>query len=80
MKIVKPLEELGLLIKGIRKIIKNEAKEQKRVFLPMLISTLAAFRLGNELTVNALTRKGVIKTGAEKLELARIFNTDSSFK
>ena len=30
MKIVKPLEESDLLIKGISKTIKNEAKEQKR--------------------------------------------------
>ena len=36
MKIVKPLEELGLLIKGVSKTIKNEAKEQKGKFLIML--------------------------------------------
>ena len=29
MKIVKSLEEQGLLIKGISKTIENEAKEQK---------------------------------------------------
>ena len=29
MKIVKSLEELGLLIKVVRETIKNEAKEQK---------------------------------------------------
>ena len=29
MKIVKSLEEPGLLIKGVSEIIKNEAKEQK---------------------------------------------------
>ena len=29
MKIVKSLEESGLLIKGVREAIKNEAKEQK---------------------------------------------------
>ena len=33
MKIVKSLEESGLLIKGIRETIKNEAKEQKGGFL-----------------------------------------------
>ena len=32
MKIVKSLEEFGLLIKGVRKTIKNELKEQKRDF------------------------------------------------
>ena len=30
MKIVKSLEESGLLINGISETIKNEAKEQKR--------------------------------------------------
>ena len=42
VKIVISLEESGLLVKGIREIIKNEAKEQKRGFLGMLSSTLGA--------------------------------------
>ena len=33
MKIVKSLEESGLLIKGVSKTIKNEAKEQKGYFI-----------------------------------------------
>ena len=33
MKIIKSLEELGLLIKGVSKTTKNEAKEQKGGFL-----------------------------------------------
>ena len=33
MKIVKSVKELGLLIKKINKIIKNEAKEKKKVNL-----------------------------------------------
>ena len=32
MKIVKSLEELGLLLKGISETMKNEAKEQKGGF------------------------------------------------
>ena len=36
MKIVKSLEESGLLIKGVSEIIKTEAKEQKGGFLGML--------------------------------------------
>ena len=32
MKIIKSFEESGLLIKGINKTIKNEAKEQKADF------------------------------------------------
>ena len=33
MKIIKSLEESGLLIKGVSKTIKNKAKEQKKDFL-----------------------------------------------
>ena len=36
IKIVKSLEESGLLIKGVSETIKNEAKEQKGRFLGML--------------------------------------------
>ena len=40
MKIIKSLEAFGLLIKDVSKTIKNEAKEQKRIFLGMLLGTL----------------------------------------
>ena len=39
MKIVKSVEESGLLIKGARETIKNRANEQKRRFLGMLSGT-----------------------------------------
>ena len=42
MKILKSLEESGLLVKGISETIKNETKEQKGRFLSMLLGTLAA--------------------------------------
>ena len=42
MKIVKSLENFGLLIKGVSETIKNEAKEQKGGFLGMLLCTLGA--------------------------------------
>ena len=32
LKIIKSLEESGLLTKGVSETIKNEAKQQKRVF------------------------------------------------
>ena len=57
-KIVKSFEESGLLIKRISETIKNEAKEQKGGFLPMLLGTLTATTLGN-----ASSGKGVIRTG-----------------
>ena len=42
IKIVKSLEESVLIMKGISKTIKNEAKEQKGRFLGMLLGTLCA--------------------------------------
>ena len=56
MKIVKLLEEPGLLTKGVSETIKNEAKEQKGGFLRMLLSALGASLLGN-----LLTGKGTIR-------------------
>ena len=40
IKIVKSLEDSGLLLKEVSKIIQNEAKEQKGGFLSMLLGTL----------------------------------------
>ena len=57
MKIVKSLEQSGLLIKGIRETIKNEAKEQKGEFPSMLLGTLAA----SMLVVFVLNRKTLWK-------------------
>ena len=50
MKIVKSLEESGLLIKSVNKTIKNEGTEQKGGFLAMLFGILGATLLGNLLT------------------------------
>ena len=58
LEIVKSLEDSGLLLKGIRETIKNEAKEQKGGFLSMLLGTLGANLLGN-----MLAGKGVIRAG-----------------
>ena len=58
IKIIKSLEESVLLVKGISEIIKNETRERKGGFLPMLLGTLAPSILGN-----ALTGKGVIRAG-----------------
>ena len=58
MKIVKSLEESGLLVKGISETIKNETKEQKGGFLPMRLGTLAASILRSE-----LRGRGVIRAG-----------------
>ena len=58
MKIVKSHEELGLLIQGISETIKNETKEEKGGFPPVLLRTLAASVLWN-----ALAGKDVIRLG-----------------
>ena len=42
MKIVKSHEESALLTKRTSEAVKNEAKEQKGGFLPMLLVALAA--------------------------------------
>ena len=65
MKIVKSLEESGLLIKGVSKTIKNEAKEQKGGFLGMLLCALGASLLGNILTGKKVMRagEGTIRAG-----------------
>ena len=54
MKITKSLEESSLLIKGVSKTIKNEAKEQKGGFLRMLLGTLGASSLGGTLGASLL--------------------------
>ena len=40
IKIVKSLEDSGVLLKGISETIQHEAKEQRGGFLSMLIGTL----------------------------------------
>ena len=66
MEIVKSLEEPGLLIKGVKKTIKNEAQKQKGGFLSKLLSTLGASLLGN-----LQTGKGV-KAKIPRREIIRI--------
>ena len=51
MKIVMSLEESCLLIKGVSETLKNKTKEQKGVFLSMLLGKLGASLLENLLRV-----------------------------
>ena len=57
IKIVKSLENSGLLLKGVTETVQNEVKEQKGGFLSALLSTLGASLLGD-----LLIGKGVIAT------------------
>ena len=59
IKIVKSLENSGVLLKSVSETIQHEAKEQRRGFLSMLLGTLGASLLGNLLTDG----KGVIRAG-----------------
>ena len=58
MKIVKSLEDSGLLLKGVSETIQNEAKEQKGGFLSMLLGNLGARFSGNMLAGKGINRKG----------------------
>ena len=58
IKIVKSLEDSGLLLKGVTESVQNEVKEQKGGFLSMLLGTLGASLLGNLLTGKGVNRKG----------------------
>ena len=58
IKIVKSLEDSGLLLKGVTETVQSEVKEQKGGFLNMLLGTLGASLLGNVLTGRGIYRAG----------------------
>ena len=63
LKIVKALENSGVLLKGVSETIQHEAKrEQRGGFLSMLLGTLGASLLGDVLSIG-LSGKGVIRAG-----------------
>ena len=60
---IKSLEESGLLIKRFSETTKNESKEQKDGFSPMLLGTLAA-----SILANVLSGQWVIKAGGRTVK------------
>ena len=58
LKIIKSLEDSGVLLKGVSETIQHETKEQRGGFLSMLLGTL----LGDILP-KGLSGKGVIRAG-----------------
>ena len=62
LKIVKSLENSGVLSKGVSETIQHEAKEQRGGFLSMLLGTLGASLLGDILS-KVLSGKGVVRAG-----------------
>ena len=72
IKIVKSLEDYGLLLNGVTETVQNEIKEQKGGFLSMLLGTSGASLSGNLLSGKRINKKdknkagkGVIRAGAE---------------
>ena len=65
IKIVKSLEDSGLLLKGVSQTVQNESRKQKGGFLSMLLGTLGASLLGNILAGKGINRagKGSVRAG-----------------
>ena len=67
IKIVKSLEDSGLLLKGVTETVQNEVKEQKGGFASMLLCTLCASLLGNILAgkgaIAISYKRGINKKG-----------------
>ena len=74
LKIVKSLEDSGLLLEGVSETIKNEAREQTGGFLSMLFGTLGANLLGD-----MLADKGVMRAREVTARVSYI-SKRSSFK
>ena len=58
IKILKSLEDSGLLLTGVTETVQNEIKEQKGGLFSMLLSTLRASFLGYLLTGKRINRAG----------------------
>ena len=58
IKIVKSLEDSGLLLKGVTETVQNDVKDQKEGFLSMFLGTLGASLLGNILTSRGVNSAG----------------------
>ena len=82
MKIIKALENSGILLKGVSKTIKNETKEQRGGFLSMLRGTLGASLLGNLLTGGKDIMRagdGIVRAGSGSKKTPKFTVTFSSF-
>ena len=58
IKIVKHLQNSGLLLERVTETVQNELKEQKWGFLSIILDTLGAGSLGNLLTGKGANRAG----------------------
>ena len=88
IKIIKSLEDSGLLLKGVTETVENGVKKQKGGFLSALLGTLGASLLG-DLSIGNIKGKGVLRPGEGVLRagygrpshiiIKWIFSTASSF-
>ena len=62
LKIVKSLEDSGVLLKGVSETIQHDAKQQRGGFLSMLLGTLGVSLLGDVLS-KGLSGSSVIRAG-----------------
>ena len=76
LKIVKYLEDSGVLLKGVSETIQNEAKEQRGGFLSMLLGTLGASLLGDVLS-KGLSGRGVIRACEGKIRAGYVSKRSS---
>ena len=74
LKIVRSLEDSGVLLDGITETVKNEVKEQRGGFLSTLLGTLGASLLGDLLTKN-LSGRGVIRAGGGTIMILNNFDS-----
>ena len=80
IKIVQPLDDSNILLKGVTKTIKNETKEQKGGFLGMLLRTLGRSSLGNMLAGKGMLRAGYgNKEGKGMLRAGYVSSTKKIF-
>ena len=81
IKIIKSLQESGLLEKSVSEAIENEAKDQKGRFFGMLLGTLGGSLLRNLLTGKGLMRAGerTIRVGESTIRSDQDFNAGASF-
>ena len=74
IKVVKSLEDSGLLLKWVSETIQNDAKEPKGGFLSMLLGTLGARLLGNILAGKGMNRaeEGILRAGYGKKKVKEL--------
>ena len=68
IKIVKSLEDSGLLLKEVTQTVQNKVKEQKEEFLSMLLGTFVASLFGNLLTGKGINKAGNVEEQIEQVK------------